>query len=121
MSVVRPFMIVDSLWNTKRKRMTPQEEAAYLHWDDEIHADDLLRNSGIVAVTRFRALDDLGTFHIQEYESEAALAKYMSSKRRQELIHETQSHYPAGDGPEFFFEKRSVRCFIPAATKSILK
>lgn len=113
----RPMMIVDSLWNRARPAMTPKEEAAYLHWDDEIHAADLLRDSGIVRVIRYRALDGAGTLHIQEYDDEQALEKYLVSDRRKELIKETTGHYPAGSGPEFFFEKRTVRCFVPVSTK----
>jgi hypothetical protein len=113
----RPMMIVDSLWNTARKRMTPQEEALYNHWDDDVHADDLLRDSGIVRVIRYRPLDGAGTLHIQEYESEAALESYLVSERRKELIKETNGNYPAGNGPEYVFEKRTVRCFVPVSSK----
>jgi hypothetical protein len=112
----RPMMIVDSRWNRNRK-MTAGEEAAYFHWDDDVHADDLLRGSGIVRVIRYRPMDNSGTLHIQEYESEEALETYLTSQRRKELIDETQSHYPAGEGPEYFFDSRSVRCFIPVSSK----
>jgi hypothetical protein len=114
---IKPMMLVESLWHTKRPRMTPQEEKEYIHWDDEIHADDLLRDTGIVRVTRYRARDDTGTLHVQEYESEEALEKYLISQRRQELIHETNSHYLAGADPKLFFEKRIVKCFIPVSSK----
>src|SRR5262245_53195110 len=115
---VRPMMIVDSRWQFPRVQMTPEQEQAFLHWDDVVHADDLLRASGIVRVTRYRPLDDLGTMHIQEYENEEALQKYLVSERRRELIRETESHYPAGPDPRNLFSTRSVRCFIPIATRS---
>jgi hypothetical protein len=115
---VRPMMIVDSRWRTPRVPMTPEQERAYIEWDDDEHAADLLRGTGIVRVTRYRPTDDLGTFHIQEYESEEALERYLVSERRKELIRETQSHYPVGTDPHYFFESRTVRCFIPVATKA---
>ena len=37
------------------------------------------------------------------------------SDRRKELIHETQSHYPAG--PDDFMAQRTVRIFLPIASK----
>jgi hypothetical protein len=116
---IKPILIVDSLWHTGRPRMTPEEEKQYVHWDDEIHANDLLRDSGVIRTTRYRDLDDRGTLHIQEYDSADALQKYLVSERRKELIRETNSHYVAGPDPKNFFEKRTVRCFIPVSSKSL--
>jgi quinol monooxygenase YgiN len=116
---IRPMMIVDSRWRNPEAPWTPEQERAYIHWDDVVHADDLLRDSGIVRVTRFRPTDNLGTFHIQEYESEKALQDYLVSERRKELIRETQSHYAAGPEADRIFSSRVVRCFIPVATKSL--
>jgi hypothetical protein len=39
------------------------------------------------------------------------------SDRRRELRRETEMHYPAGDDSRNFFEKRTVRCFLPIASK----
>ena len=38
------------------------------------------------------------------------------SKRREELIHETESHYPGGETGDMF-ERRVSRCFVPIASK----
>ena len=116
---MRPMMIVDCLWKTPRTPMTPEEEKEYNHWCDEVHIPDLLRDTGMVRVTRYRDRDGAGIFYIQEFESEEALEKYLVSERRRELRNETESHYPAGDSPRNFFEKRTVRCFLPIASKEL--
>lgn len=114
---MRPMMIVDCIWKTPRVPMTSAEEAKYNHWCDKIHIPDLLKGTGMTRVTRYRNKDGSGIFYIQEFESEAALEKYLVSDRRKELIHETESHYPAGPGPNNLFEKRTVRIFIPIASE----
>ena len=114
---MRPMMIVDCLWKTPRKPMTPEEEREYNHWCDEVHIPDLLKGTGMVRVTRYRDRDGDGIFYIQEFESEEALEKYLVSERRRELRRETETHYPAGDDSRNFFEKRTVRCFIPISSK----
>ena len=76
----------------------------------------VLRDTGMVKVTRYRSKDGSGYLWIQEYESEEALEKYLVSERRQELIRETESHYPGG-GADDMFEKRLARCYIPVASK----
>jgi hypothetical protein len=106
-----PIMIVESWWKTPRPPMTPEQEAEYEHWSNEIHVPDLLRNTGMVSVTRYRNQDGSGFLWIQEFADEAALQKYLVSKRRDELRHETESHYPGGPEQGNFFNKRSVRCF----------
>ena len=113
---MKPMMVVESSWSKSRKPMTPQEEAIFDEWANEEHMADLLRETGMVRVTRYKNRDGSGYLWIQEYESEEALEKYLVSKRRQELIHETESHYPGG-GASDMFEKRSARCFIPIASK----
>jgi quinol monooxygenase YgiN len=90
---MRPMMIVDCLWKTPRKPMTPGEEKEYNHWCDEVHIPDLLRDTGMVRVTRYRDRDGAGIFYIQEFESEEALEKYLVSERRKELRRKTETHY----------------------------
>jgi len=111
---MNPMMIVDCIWRNPRD-MTPAQEKEYNHWCDEIHIPDLLVGTGMTRVTRYRNRDGSGIFYIQEFESEEALEKYLVGKRRKELIHETQSHYP--EGPGNFFTERSVRIFLPIASK----
>jgi hypothetical protein len=113
---MKPMMVVESTWRKSRKPMTAQEQKAFDEWANEEHMADLLRDTGMVRVTRYRNKDGSGYLWIQEYESEEALEKYLVSERRQELIHETESHYPGG-GAGDMFEKRVVRCFIPIASK----
>jgi hypothetical protein len=116
---MKPIMVIESIWKTPRKPMTPHEEEVYEHWCNEIHIPDLLRGTGMVSVTRYKNKDGSGYLWIQEFESEAALQKYLVSERRKELIHETESHYPGGDAPKNLFGKRSVRCFDYVAGESI--
>jgi antibiotic biosynthesis monooxygenase (ABM) superfamily enzyme len=108
---MKPMMVVESLWKTPRKPMTPEQEREYNHWCNEIHIPDLLRDTGMVSVTRYKNQDGSGYLWIQEFESEEALKKYLVSDRRKELIHETESHYPGGAAAGNYFEKRSVRNF----------
>jgi hypothetical protein len=108
---MKPIMVVESVWKTPRKPMTPAQETEYNHWCNEIHIPDLLRDTGMVSVTRYKNKDGSGYLWIQEFESEAALQKYLVSARRKELIHETESHYPGGAAAGNYFDKRSVRCF----------
>jgi hypothetical protein len=115
---MKPIMVVESLWKRPRRPMTPAEEAEYNHWCNDVHIPDLLRDTGMVSVTRYKNKDGSGYLWIQEFASEAALAKYLVSERRRELIHETESHYPGGDAPGTLFEKRSVRCFERVAGES---
>jgi hypothetical protein len=108
---MKPIMVVESQWKMPRKPMTPEQEKEYNHWCNEVHIPDLLRGTGMSSVTRYKNKDGSGYLWIQEFESEEALEKYLVSKRRKELIHETESHYPGGDDPGNLFDKRSVRCF----------
>lgn len=108
---MKPIMVVESLWRTPRKPMTPAQEKEYNHWCNEIHIPDLLDRTGMVSVTRYKNQDGSGYLWIQEFESQAALEKYLVSERRKELIRETESHYPGGGDPANYFEKRSVRNF----------
>jgi hypothetical protein len=114
-ATMKPMMIVDCLWQNPRKAMTPAQEQEYNHWCDEIHIPDLLVGTGMTRVTRYRNRDGSGIFYIQEFESEEALEKYLVSERRKELINETETHYPAG--PDDFMAKRTVRIFLPIASK----
>ena len=75
--------------------MTPAEQAFDDGANDE-HMTDLLRDTGLVRVTRHR-----NGLWIQGYESEEALKQYLVSKRRKELIQETESHYPGGGANDF--------------------
>jgi hypothetical protein len=93
---MKPMMLVESTWKVSRKPLTRTEQKAFDDWANGEHMTDLLRDTGIVRVTRYRNKDGSGYLWIQEYESEEALEKYLVSKRREELIHETESHYPGG-------------------------
>jgi len=105
------MMIVDCLWKGGRCQMTDSERKEYDHWCDKVHIPDLLKGTGMTRVTRYAATDGSGVFYTQEFESEEAFEAYLTSDRRKELIAETNSHYPSGDGPENFFVQRAVRCF----------
>jgi len=111
------MMVVESTWSPTRKPMTPDEEAAFEAWCNEEHMLDLLRDTGMVRITRYRNRDGSGFLWIQEFESEEALDTYLVSQRRRELIHETESHYPGG-GVADMFDKRSARCFSQIASKA---
>ena len=113
----RCMSIVDSLWKNPRLPMTPEEERAWINWEDEIHIPDLLRDSGLIQITRYRARDNSGVFHLQEFESEEAMEKFLVSERRNQLRHETESNYPGGPEPHCHFQKRIVRAFIPVVSK----
>ena len=115
--IFKPMMIVDCPWKQPRKVMTPAQDREYHHWCNEVHIPDLLDRTGMTRVMRYRAIDDSGIFYIQEFESEDAMRKYLVSERRKELIHETESHYPGGAGPDMYFDKRTVKCFLPIAGK----
>ena len=115
--IFKPMMIVDCPWKTPRKLMTPDQQKTYEHWCNEIHIPDLLRGTGMTRIMRYRNRDGSGIFYIQEFENEDAMEKYLVSDRRKELRHETESHYPGGDGPDNYFDKRIVKCFIPVAGK----
>ena len=78
----RPIMVVESLWKQPRKPMTPEQEREYEHWCNEIHIPDLLEGTGMSSVTRYKNQDGSGYLWIQEFESEAALQKYLVSERR---------------------------------------
>ncbi len=113
---LKPMMVVESIWNPARAPMSPEQEAAFEEWCNEEHMLDLLRDTGMVRITRYRNRDGSGYLWIQEFESEAALDQYLVSERRRELVHETESHYPGG-GAADLFSKRSVRCFSQVASK----
>ena len=115
----RPIMVVESLWKQPRKPMTPEQEREYDHWCNEIHIPDLLEGTGMSSVARYKNQDGSGYLWIQEFESEAALQKYLVSERRKELRHETESHYPGDDDPANYFSKRSVRNFSWVAGQRI--
>lgn len=106
-----PMMVVESVWKTPRKPMTPAEQAEFDHWCNDIHIPDLLRGTGMISVRRYRNQDGSGYLWIQEFASQEALAKYLVGERRKELRHETESHYPGTADAGAYFEKRTVRCF----------
>jgi hypothetical protein len=101
---MKPMMVVESFWRKGRKPMTPEEQKAFDEWANEEHMDDLLRGNGS------------GYLWLQEFESEEAFQKYLTSDRRKELVHETESHYPGG-GPNDPFDKRVIRNFTLLASK----
>ena len=107
----RPIMVVETLWKQPRKPMTPEQEHQFEHWCNVIHIPDLLRGTGMTSVTRYKNHDGSGYLWIQEFESEDALQKFLVSERRKELRHDTESHYPGGDDPGNYFDKRSIRNF----------
>lgn len=113
---MRPMMVVESFWRKGHKPMTPQEQKAFDEWANEEHIDDLLRDTGMVRVARYLNKDGSGYLWIQEFESEEAFQKYLTSERRKELVHETESHYPGG-GPNDPFDKRVIRNFTLLASK----
>lgn len=108
---MKPMMIVDCPWKGGKLPMNDAEKAEYDHWCDKVHIPDLLRDTGMTRVTRYRDRDGAGMFYIQEFDSQEALEKYLLSDRRRELVIETNTHYPSGENS--FFEARTVRCFIP--------
>jgi hypothetical protein len=107
----RPIMLVESFWKQPRKPMTAEQEREYDHWCNEIHIPDLLQGTGMTSVTRYKNQDGSGYLWIQEFASDEALKTYLASERRQELRLETESHYPGGNDPANYFEKRVIRNF----------
>jgi hypothetical protein len=48
------MMVVESTCKPGRKPMTAAEQAAYDEWSNEEHMLDLLRDTGMVRITRYR-------------------------------------------------------------------
>jgi hypothetical protein len=61
--------------------MTPEQEIEYNHWEDVIHASDLLRDTGITSVARYRNREGSEIFYTHEFLSEDAMEKYIASER----------------------------------------
>jgi hypothetical protein len=111
------MMIVECTWQTPPPELTAAEQKEYEHWEDEIHAADLLKGTGMTRVARFRNRDGSGIYYVQEFESEEAMEKYIVSDRRKELIHETDTHYPSGPDSRFF-SRKEVKFYLPISSKS---
>ena len=57
---MKPMMLVESTWKVPRKPMTPGEQKTFDDWANEEHMTDLLRDTGMVRVTRYMNEDGSG-------------------------------------------------------------